>query len=79
LTAYVAAAAGGLVEVAQVFLALRPVSSGDGQSLTAPTSNPGLATPVGSAVKMGLQQGPRTVPRLAGRRPADRETLTVKP
>jgi LCP family protein required for cell wall assembly len=45
-----------LRDVTRVLQAMRSVSNGDGLSLTVPVSNPGLATPVGSAVKWDSQK-----------------------
>ena len=39
-----------LADTARAGLALRTVSAGDGLTLTVPVSNPGFASPVGSAV-----------------------------
>jgi LCP family protein required for cell wall assembly len=45
-----------LRDVTRVLQAMRSVSNGQGLSLTVPVSNPGLATPVGSAVKWDSQK-----------------------
>jgi LCP family protein required for cell wall assembly len=45
-----------LRDVTRVLQAMRSVSDGQGLSLTVPVSNPGLSTPVGSAVKWDTQK-----------------------